>query len=72
MSTLEISKPLKLDTELAVAVSGMLAAFTARLATWRLNVEQRDLEAYLGAAQNMADLDRRLRHAQDTMHQTWL
>ena len=72
MSTLEISKPLKLDAELAVAVSGMLAAFTGRLATWRLNVEQRDLEAYLGAAQNMADLDRRLRHAQDTMHQTWL
>ena len=72
MSTLEISKPFKLDAGLAVIVSGRLAAFTARLATWRLNVEQRDLEAYLGAAHNMADLDRRLRHAQDTMHQTWL
>lgn len=72
MSTLEISKPFKLDAGLAVIVLGKLAAFTARLATWRLNVEQRDLEAYLAAAQNMADLDRRLRHAQDTMHQTWL
>ncbi len=64
MNTLPLRKPIDVDTGLFAALAALFAAWTARISAWRLSTEQRDLETYLGASQNMADLDRRMRDAQ--------
>jgi hypothetical protein len=70
LNTLQITKQISLDTGLLNACSRLYAKGIAMLADWRQHAEQRDLESYLGASQNMADLDRRLREVQYTDRQT--
>lgn len=71
MNTLPIRKPIDLDTGFFAPLAALFSAWAARFSAWRLSTEQRDLEAYLGASQNMADLDRRLRDAQYTDRQSF-
>ena len=72
MNTLGIEKPLSLDIGLCSGLAGLLATWAERIADWHHHSRQRDLEAYLGASQNIADLEQRLQNSQYSGAQTFI